>query len=738
MAIGSKRVHIEIGWLAAIGLLLIAGLSPSVWAAETAPKEKEASQKAAPKLEGRLFKIALPITGRTFDQLRQSILRTIDKSHANESRLVLIFEFHVAKDQSEYGRGTKIGNAYDLADFLTSDVLKGARTFAYVPQSIQGHAVLAVLACQQIIMSPEAILGPAGVDEKRISQAVLANYREIASRHNTVPAEVAMKLVDPSRELVEVSTDVEPMLLVSGDWLTDPPKNRQIIRQKVLVAKDQPGGFSGSEARRLGFVKCLAGSRLELAQALELPPEVVTQDVAIDGQWRAVLVDLKGPIKARSIDATENVIQNAVARENANLVCLRIDSAGGSPVDSMRLVDFLVNGIDGSKVRTVAYVPKEARADAALVALACDHLVLGAHAVLGGEGITNFDAEEIRSIREMWKKAYAPKRLRSWSLPVAMFDSSLPVFRYTRRGEVGFYNDEELASLPQAAQWKKGEQVNTPGRVFLAEGEQTVDLRLANHVVNDFTQFKELYGLENDPTLLEQTWADSLIAALASGPAFTMLLIIACVAIYVELHTPGIGVAAFVALVCVVLIFWSHMLGGKAGWLEVLLFLAGLSCLALEVFVLPGVGIFGLGGGAMIIASLLLASQTFLIPRNTYQVGEFQNSLLMLAGAAVGTIAIITAINRYLPQTPMFSQMVLQPPSTEEVDASHDRASPEQLDYMVGSRGATITPLVPSGKARFGNQTLDVMTDGDFVSRGEEVEITQVHGNRVVVRPVRP
>ena len=41
-----------------------------------------------------------------------------------------------------------------------------------MPQSIQGHAVLVVLACDEIVMAGEARLGPAGVDEKVITEAI--------------------------------------------------------------------------------------------------------------------------------------------------------------------------------------------------------------------------------------------------------------------------------------------------------------------------------------------------------------------------------------------------------------------------------------------------------------------------------------------------------------------------------------------------------------------------------------
>ena len=94
------------------------------------------------------------------------------------------------------------------------------------------------------------------------------------------------------------------------------------------------------------------------------------------------------------------------------------------------------------------------------------------------------------------------------------------------------------------------------------------------------------------------------------------------------------------SMVCFLLFFWSQFLNGTAGWLEALLFIAGAFCLALEIFVMPGVGIFGFGGGALMLASLVLASQTFVLPSldNEYQLGKFQDSLFTVGGALVGLV----------------------------------------------------------------------------------------------------
>lgn len=732
---------------------LLVGVAVSVAPAQTGAKvapngagraeekeEKSATkpaggEEAVVKRTGRLFKIELPITGRTTERLRQPVLKAIEEAGREHVQPVLIFEFSVPKGQSEYGRGSKVGNAYDLADFISGGSLNAATTVAFVPQTVQGHAVLAVLACDRIVMAPRAELGPAGVDEEHISDSIRAFYREIAGRRKNVPVEMALKLVDSSRELLEVATDVGTEYS-TPEGMEELGKRRTIASKTVVSAAGQPGRFSGSEARRKGFAAALASDRVELARALEIPPETVQEDVALEGVFRAVRVDLKGPIRADLITKTQGIIRDALSRQDADFVCLWIDSAGGSPADSMRLASYLLDR-DPAKVRVVAYIPNEARCDAALIALACDQIVMHPKAVLGGEGDYVFRPEEIRQVQSTIRDEIAVRQPRSWSLPAAMFDPALTVSRYTRKGETAYFSAEELAAQPKPDEWTPGEPVTKPGKVFAATGDEAVTYRLANHVVEDFSQFKELYGLENDPALMEARWSDVLVDALASPGMAVLLLILGGVALYIELHTPGVGVAAFMALVCFALFFWSRFLGGTAGWLQVILFVAGLSCLALELFVLPGFGIFGLGGGAMVLASLVLASQTFFLPRNSYQMAEFQNSLLVVASAVVGILVTIGAINRWLPRAPILGQMVLQPPSEEESAAISESESFAHFEGLKGATGRTTTPLLPSGKARFGGQLFDVMTDGDFVPLGAEIVVVSVRGNHIVVRAMR-
>lgn len=687
---------------------------------------------------GRFIRITLPINGQTFQRTLRIVRKAMERAKAEDARLVLIFEFDIPKGQKNLGRGSEFGAALELANFLSSEELNAVRTVAYLPQSIQGHAVLVALACQEIVMAKDASIGAAGIDEKTITPTLRSAYTEVANRRRTVPTAIALGMLDQALEILQVETEVGNEF-VTPEGLVKLRKEHATKEPVIVKRAGEAANFTGAEARRLSFANYLAADRRELVKALELPPAAIEDDPSLEGGWRPIRVDLKGPIRVDSVDQAQRMIETQVRDREVNFVCLWIDSPGGSVTDALRLADFLAFGLDPSKVRTVAYIPREARADAAIVALACDQLVMHRGAVLGGSGAYEPSAEEIQIVRQTIRKQLAPRKGRSWSLMTAMIDPRLNVFRFTRLGDprdVEYFCEEELSEQLEPRKWEQGAMITTPGVPLKLSGTQAEEFRLTNTLVESFAQFKQFYSLEGDPMLVEPGWADFLIQALASPGVAVLLLVIGGAALYIELHAPGIGIGGFVATVCFLLFFWSRYLGGTADWLAISLFVMGMAFLLLEVFVIPGFGIFGLGGGVLLLASLILASQTFIFPRNEYQFDQLTRSLLTIAAATVGVIAVAVFLRKRLPRSPLLGRMMLEPPAGEEAQEIRRREALIDLHELVGQQGTTTTQLTPGGKARFGDRLVDVMADGEVIGRGATIEVIDVHGSRVLVREV--
>ncbi len=697
-----------------------------------------AAEAQAPDRLGRLIRVRMPIDGREFDRTQRYVSRLLEMASREKKRPVLVFEFTSPPEEEEtVTAASQFGSAYQMADFLSGTELSAANTVAYIPGKVRGHAVLAALACNEIIMAPDAELGPAAVPHgSPINAPIRSAYQEIAARRKTIPVAVAIGLLDPAQEVLVAETEVSRDFITAAE-LPDLEKKVTVKKTEVLFPAGQPGILQGKAARRLGLVGYLAESPRDVAKALDLDEKALVPDPSLGGKWRTAQIRLDGPITATSIDRARHMIEEAINTNDANFLCFWINSPGGSPVDSMRLASAIAE-LPAEAIRTTAYIPQEARGDAALVAMACDQVFMTPDAILGGSGAYQADRREIDTIVEAIRGSLAPAKSRDWSLPAAMIDPNLEVYECSRLDERRYWADAELAEAADPESWKKGKPVTAPGQPFQARGARAVEVELADRTVESFREYKAFFGLEDDPQLLEPSWAHILIEALASPGMAMLLFIIGGVGLYAELQSPGIGVGGFVFLVCFLLFFWSRYLGATAGWLEVLLFLGGLACVLLEIFVLPGFGIFGLGGGALILASLILASHTFIVPRNPYQYAQFERSLMMLGGSTAGVLLGIYLVNRYLPHTPFLNKMILAPPEGDEAVILQKRESLVDHSDLLGRQGITTTKLVPSGKARFGDRYVDVIaSESEIIDVGVPVVVTDVHGARVLVQPIQ-
>ena len=215
-----------------------------------------------------------------------------------------------------------------------------------------------------------------------------------------------------------------------------------------------------------------------------------------------------------------------------------------------------------------------------------------------------------------------------------------------------------------------------------------------------------------------------------------MLLFGAMMFFSTELSSPGLGVPGFAAAVCFMLFFWSQYLNGNADWLEIMLFALGGLSLALEIFVVPGFGIFGVGGILMMLVSVILASQTFIWPTTQEDYSQLPISLSMVFALFFGVATPMMLIPRYMNRIPILRRLSLNPAEATEFAEVGSREAILQLDYLKGKVGIAVTSLVPGGKVRFGDEIYSVVTDGRPIDDGDHVVVREVRGTLVVVEPV--
>ena len=259
-------------------------------------------------------------------------------------------------------------------------------------------------------------------------------------------------------------------------------------------------------------------------------------------------------------------------------------------------------------------------------------------------------------------------------------------------------------------------------------------------VVRNEEELKALYGLQGRLIRIEGPgWVDSLVTVLTDPYVSWLLLFVGLFMLVLELKLPGIGLPAITSALAFMLFFWSHYLSGTADQLEIILFLVGLISLAVELFVFPGFGVFGMSGIVLMLASIVMASHTFSWPTQEYEYREMGYTLLQVTLALVGVAAGGVVLARYFPAIPIFNRLILKPEPWTVVEPTDPSAKPlmdgyDSLAFLIGETGRTTSPLRPTGKARFGNMLIDVTADNFFVESDCLIEVVDVQGNRVIVK----
>ncbi|MCA9213099.1 MAG: hypothetical protein KDB27_08545 [Planctomycetales bacterium] len=685
---------------------------------------------------GRLVRINLPIVDSDDTNAKRTIDRIVDSLPQGESRPTLVLEFRAERGQSS--AGSEFERCLSLANYLSR--LTTVRTVAFVPETLVGHAVLPVLACEEIVIAENAKFGDAGHDDSNLGATVRRAYVEIAESRRTVPPAIALGMLDSKLRVFKADTNSGTLFVLESEL--DSIKVDRIVRSvETQFEAETPGLLRGAEMRDLGFASYLADDRNALAAALNIPVTNLEFDPSMGGEWRAIRLELRNVVNDSSVNRIISTIDQQITAIDANFICLEIDSEGGSLSESSRLANYIAD-LDRSKIRTVAFVSGRALADTALVAFACDHLVVTNDAKIGGSGTATITEEQISDSKQVLERI-ADQKSDYWSLTAAMIDPHLQVYTYQQSGrnrKLHLCEDELHQRFGDAAEqedrvdrWIRGDELTSGDSPLQLDGRQAGQLGYARFVVEDFSELRQLYQLDDIPELTGPNWAFQVVEVIARPEVAALLLVIGILSLYIELSSPGIGIGGFVGTVCFALYFWSNFMNGTAEWLEIVLFLLGIVFVCMEVFVLPGFGIFGLGGGAMILASLILATQTFIMPTNEYQTEQLLRSMMTVFGAIVAVMVLGVTLRKHLPNVPVLGRMMLAPPVGEDLEELTRRESIVDYEYLLGQIGTAKTRLSPAGKAIFGDDLVDVISQGEMIGQNDSIVVIEVLGNRVVV-----
>ncbi len=722
-------------WSAILGLVVFAVLGSAARAQKT---------DVAAATPGQFFTITEPITQETIERVRSAARHLVDEKtgDAAGARPILIFEFQpgeTAPGQSSFGA------SYDLANLISRELAGARLTVAYVPRPISGYAVLPIVACTEIVMGAKATLGPITPEASTVDAALKEPIRFLAVRKTRDP-DLLLGMLDRDADLRMVRTADKTVHYVLAERMPKFLESHHVIDDQPAWEGGRRGVLTADKARQEGFCKRTAETPAEVALLYQIGGQAALDDPTLGKKVRPGWLKLEGPIDSLAVSYVARGLDQA-RQDQVNLLFLEIDSPGGDEAAADRLADLLSNA--ARKIKTVAYVRDRAIGLAALVPLACRDIVFKKGARIGDvTQIINGRNGDFRDMSPALVSSLARKAAllarengRPEVLGAAMVDPAVEVLeaRDSRTGAARLVGRADLDAEP--GRFNVIQTRKPAGQALTLSADEAAAFGLGP-VVADDEDLKGLYGLRGQMIRVDSPgWVDSLAALLTDRYVSWLLLFIGVFMLVIEFKLPGIGLPAITSALAFLLFFWSHYLSGTADQLEIILFLVGLVCLAIELFVFPGFGIFGMAGILLMLVSIVMASHTFTWPTHDYEYREMGHTLIQLTGVLAAVIVLAATLGRYFPSLPLFNRLVLKPEPWAAPDAETEPGRSavegyESLTFLIGETGRSTTPLRPSGKARFGSLHIDVISSGAFVEPDSLVEVVDVQGLRVFVKEV--
>ena len=429
------------------------------------------------------------------------------------------------------------------------------------------------------------------------------------------------------------------------------------------------------------------------------------------------ILPVEGEIEKGLVWVIDRGIEEAEAA-GARVIILHMNTNGGAASATEAIMELLTR----TDIPTYTFVDIRAFSAGAYIAVATDHIYMAPGSMIGAAtpiasspltgGAAKLDeatAEKITSAFRAMIASTAEQKGHPVEVMEAMVD-----------------RDVEIPDLIEK------------GKLLTLTNKRAVAVGLSEGTVEDLDHLLDIIGLADAPRETIEITPSEKLARFITGSMVTVLLLLGGLAgIYFEIKTPGFGLPGILGITCLALFFFGHNVAGLAGYEEIVLFAVGLTLLFIELFITPGFGLLGSAGVLCLIISFIAAmgkgpifSAPTIVNPNYYR--GFSN----FGAALLGLLLIILLTYRFVfvRSSPLYKKFVL---TAEEKRVDGFSSAEIGLSRLIGSQGTAITKLRPAGKAKFGDQPVNVVSRGEFIKAGETVEVIKVDGNRVVVAAVK-
>jgi membrane-bound serine protease (ClpP class) len=417
---------------------------------------------------------------------------------------------------------------------------------------------------------------------------------------------------------------------------------------------------------------------------------------------KIMLMEIKSEIDPPMNRYVKLALQHAT-KTKADLVIIEMDTYGGALTDAKEIVDMIMD----FKKPIYVYINSDAASAGALISIACDSIYMSPGASIGAATVVNGSGEKApdkyQSYMRSIMRATAEENGRDPKIAEGMVDESIVIEGIKKEGQIITFSTAEAL--------KHG---------FCEAKVESVEEILERSRIGK-------YQIEH----FELSAADSIIAFFLNPFISGLLILMIIAGINYEMQAPGLGFAGLAALVGLVLYLVPYYLNGLAEYWEIILFFVGLILIAVEIFILPGFGIAGVTGITLMTGSLILIMlNNDLFDFEFVSFNQILVSIAVALGGLLGGGVLLFVLGSKLPDTKFYKKVAL----TDTQNSLQGFTVNVLRGSLIGKKGMTYTVLRPSGKVVIDDIIYDAYTRGEFVDKGQIVEVVGDEGTTLKVK----
>ena len=422
-------------------------------------------------------------------------------------------------------------------------------------------------------------------------------------------------------------------------------------------------------------------------------------------------VPIEGTIDLGLPPFIQRTLEDAESNE-ATAVIFDINTFGGRVDAATQIKDAIL----GADILTIAFINRRAISAGALISLSCEKIYMTGGGLIGAATAVDMTgkkgSEKVISFMREEMASTAEKRGRSKEIARGMVDEELTFTHLVIGGDSIKVDDIEGRK---------------DGKLISLTTEQALKYKIADGTAENMEALLDSLGYSSFKIIeTTENWSEAIVRFLTNPVVASLLTTFGFLGILFELQSPGWGVPGFVGLACLILSLSASYIAQLATMSDMLFVLTGLALILLEVLVIPGFGIAGLGGiGLMIYGLYLLLLPD--IPVGEEVLGQAMDGFLIgLVGAVIGVVLLA----KLMIKTKFWEQLTA--PDTQKKEDGYSNTF--GWESLQGETGIADTDLHPSGWVRVKDQRIFVVSEGEFIEEGKEIKILSVDGNRVLVR----